>query len=122
MEKKVAVWGKLPCPAAARRKSAAIDYVIQAPLQVDEELFARNPLGVGRLVEGISELPLQQAIESLDLLLLAQFSGVIGELRPAALSVLTRGVLAPINGALLHVASLPLEKELDSFAPTNAAD
>jgi hypothetical protein len=65
---------------------------------------------------------LQHAVDALDLLLLAQLQAVADELRLAELAVLPRREIALLDGALLRVAALPLEKELHAFAPAEPAD
>jgi hypothetical protein len=79
---------------------------------------------VGGTLEERAELLLVEPIDPLDLLLLAQLNGVVGLLASASLrgSMLTRRVLAPLDGALFGVALLPLQEKLLTFSaaePTN---
>ena len=62
-------------------------------------------------VEVAAELRLEHAVHALHLLLLAQLDGVLGELA-APLAVLAGRIVAPLDGALVGVAALALEEEL----------
>jgi hypothetical protein len=57
-------------------------------------------------------------IDPLHLLLLPELNGVVGLLASASLrgAVLTRRILAPIDGALFGVTLLPLQEELLAFS------
>src|SRR5712692_3873310 len=96
------------------------DHVVEALLEELEQVLAGLPLG-GRAARVVAaELRLEQAVEALDLLLLAQLHAVLGELG-AALAVLARRVGAALDGALVRVAAVALQVHLQVFAPADAA-
>ena len=64
-----------------------------------------------------AELALGDAVDALDLLLLAQLLAVVRALAAAALAVLTRRIATTLVAALVRVATLSLEEELHVFAP-----
>jgi hypothetical protein len=99
-----------------------IDHVVQAALQHLQEVLAGDPLHADGLEVVATELPLGEAVDALHLLLLAQLQAVVGDLAPAGLAVLTRGVRAPLVAALVGVAAVALQEELHVFAPAKAAN
>jgi hypothetical protein len=68
-----------------------------------------------------AELALSQAIDALDLLLLAQLRTVVRNLAAARLAVLAGGVRATLVPALVGVAAVPLEEQLHVFTPAKPA-
>jgi len=83
-----------------------------------QQKYAVGARGPG---EGSSELVLQKAVHPLHLLLLAELDPVARELHPA-LAVLPRGVWAPLDGALVGVAAVPLQVHLEVLAAADAAN
>ncbi len=82
---------------------------------------ARNPDDRFDLaIEQATELALEQPIHALQLLLLTQLKAVFRELDPP-LAMLTRWVVSALDRALVRVAPLPLEEELQTFAPAEPA-
>ena len=78
-----------------------------------------------RLVVVAAELALGDAVDALDLLLLAQLLAVVRELAAARLAVLAGRIGAALVAALVGVAALALEEELHVFAaaePANGTD
>ena len=106
---------------ARRGEPHTEDNVVHALLEHAQELFAGLALHLRGAVEVDAELPLEQAVDALDLLLLAQLDAVFGELG-AALAVLAGGRLAPLDCALVLEAALALEIQLDAFAAAELAD
>ena len=93
----------LPGLRAGAGETRAPDRVVQAALQHDDEVFARGPLRALGLFHVVAELPLQQSVGALDLLLFAQLQAVSGELLHAPrLAVLPRNEVALFDGALLR--------------------
>ena len=66
------------------------------------------------------ELLLQQAIDTLGLLLLAHLDAVLAFL-DALLARLTGGIVAALHGALLGIAAVALEEQLRALAAAQAA-
>jgi uncharacterized membrane protein YoaK (UPF0700 family) len=64
-----------------------------------------------------AELALGDAVDALDLLLLAQLLAVVRALLATVLAVLTRRIGPPLVAALVRVATLSLEEELHVFTP-----
>jgi uncharacterized membrane protein YoaK (UPF0700 family) len=64
-----------------------------------------------------TELALGDAVDALDLLLLAQLLTVVGALAATALAVLTRRIRATLVSTLVGIATLSLEEELHVFTP-----
>src|SRR5690606_22523639 len=88
---------ELPGRGPGQREAHAVDDVVQAGLeQLQEDLAGVAALG-SRLLVVIAELPLEQAVDTLDLLLLTQLVGVVGQLAA------TRGG-AVLAGLLLQLA------------------
>src|SRR5690606_8806943 len=87
-------------------------------LQVLQEVLAGVALAGGRLLVIVAELALEQAADALDLLLLAQLGGVVGELAAAG-----AGAGAVLAGLLLQLAlginraGRALAAKLDAFPP-----
>src|SRR4029077_7978180 len=98
------------------------DYVVQPPLQRDDQVFAGWTLNAQRFLKVAAELPLQQAVGALDLLLLAQLQAVAGYLGSSRLSMLTRNEVALFNRALLRETPQTFQKQLLPFPAAQAAD
>jgi hypothetical protein len=59
----------------------------------------------------------QYAIDSFDFLFFTKLGSILGKLF-STLTVLSRRIAPPLNGALFRIASLALEKELEILPPT----
>ncbi len=93
----------LPRLGAGAGEARAPDGVVQTALEHDDEVFARGPLRALGLFHVVAELPLEQPVGALHLLLFAQLQAVSGELLHAArLAVLPRNEVALFDGALLR--------------------
>ncbi|CAE6738270.1 hypothetical protein NSPZN2_120036 [Nitrospira defluvii] len=68
-----------------------------------------------------AELTFLKSINSFQFLFLAQLQTVVG-CPLASLTMLPRGITPALNGALLGHATRPLQEELFSLSPTQAAD
>ena len=112
---------QLPALGARGREAHAADDVVEAALEQAEHVLARRALHARRVREVARELTLEHSVDASDLLLLTQTEAVLGEL-DAGLAVLPRRVRATRDAALLGVAALALEIELDAFAATQLAD
>src|SRR5690606_30543353 len=117
----VTVTDELSRLVAGIREAHAVHDVVEAPLERDEKRLAGDAAGLLGEVEIAPELPLEDAVDPLDLLLLAKLHAVLGHLVPP-LAVLARRVVAPLDGALVRETALPLEEELHPLAPAHAAD
>src|SRR5689334_11946292 len=102
----------------ARRETHAVNHVIEPALKCREKVVARDSRERRHLFEGVAELLLAEAIDALDLLLLAELLGILRRLTSArrALSVLAGSVRTTLDRALLREALGALQKELGSFA------
>src|SRR5262245_13744957 len=105
-----------------RREAQAIGDVVQPPLEQLQQRLAGDAAGPLRLLEVAAELVLEDAIDALDLLLLAKLHTVSGQLGLAGLAVLTGGEVALLDRALLRVAALALEEQFHPLAAAEAAD
>src|SRR5437588_4338072 len=98
-----------------------VDHVVEAHLEVTEQVQAGHAwLPLGR-VEVVAELPLEQAVEPPRLLLGAQLEPVVGGLPAAGQAVLPWREGAPVERAL-RVALLALQVELGALPAAEAAD
>src|SRR5437773_6639526 len=108
-------------PLAARGREAEPMYdVVEPELEESQEVLAGDALlGLGPL-EVLAELALQHAVDPLGLLLLAQLHAERGRLA-AVQPVLTRGIVAPLDRALVGEAASALQEELHAFASAQPA-
>src|SRR5258708_15694668 len=118
----VAVQHELPRLRTRGRQTRAPHHVIQTALEHDDQVLAGWTLGARSLLKVIAELPLQQPVRALDLLLLAQLQAVSGDLRAPRLPVLPRHEVALLNRALLRRATQAFQKQLLPFPAAQAAD
>src|SRR6185369_7351288 len=102
---------------AARGGHAQAEHdIVEPALEQLEQVLPRAPalaLGHGEVAP---ELALQHAVDALGLLLLAQLDAVVGELGPRQ-PMLARGIVPPLDGALVAEAPRALEEQLDAFTP-----
>src|SRR5262249_11221092 len=118
---KVAVPHELARFGARGREAHAVDHVVQAPFeQLQQDLAGDAARALGHL-EVAAELPFEDAVHALDLLLLAQLQRILGELRPA-LAVLAGRVVAAFDRALVGVAALALQEELEPLPAAETTD
>ena len=97
--------------------------VVQTPLEHDDQVFARGALGALGLLEVVAELPLEQAVGALHLLLFAQLQAVTGELLGAArLAVLSGNEVALFDGALLRKTPQAFQEQLLPFPAAQPAN
>src|SRR4029079_73316 len=99
-----------------------VDDVVETALEQLEQRDAGDAARPLRRLEVAPELILEDAVDTLDLLLLAELQAVSGELRLARLAVLPGREVALLDGALLGVAPLSLEEELHRLAAAQTAD
>src|SRR5690606_34541813 len=112
-----AVADQLARGRAGDGEAHAVDDVVQAGLQHLQEVLAGVALAGRRLLVIVAELALEQAVDALDLLLLAKLQGVVGQLAAAG-----AGAGTVLAGLLLQLAlgiertRRRLEAEVDAFA------
>src|SRR5579859_3502852 len=113
---------ELPRLLARRAQTEPVDDVVQAQLQVAQQVDAGHAWLPGRLVEIVAELLLEQAVDAARLLLRAQLDAVVGRLALARLAVHAGRERAALDGALRRVAPLALQVELGALAAAEPAD
>src|SRR5581483_1233168 len=106
---------------ARGRKPEPVGDVVEPPLEELQQHVAGDTLAPVGEVEVAAELPLEQTVDAPELLLLAELDRVLRELRPR-LAVLAGRIIAPLDGALVRVAPLALQKQLEPLPPAEAAD
>src|SRR5271167_442636 len=102
------------------REAETVHDVIEAPLEQYEQVLAGDSVHPLRHREVSLKLRLHHSVDALDLLLLAQPNREFRETR-ARLAGSGGRIIAPLDRALVAVASLSLEEEFQSLAPTQAA-
>ena len=122
VHREVAVAHELTRLRPRRRQAEAVDDVVEPALEQLQQRLARDAARPVGHLEVAPELVLENAVDALDLLLLAQLQAVAHELRLAQLAVLPGRKVALLDRALLRVAALSLEEELHAFAPAQPAD
>src|SRR5438552_4065995 len=85
----------------------------------EQRLAGHAPGAIGHR-EIATELRLEDAVHPAQLLLLTQLDRVLGELRPP-LPVLAGRVVAALDRALVGVAPLALQEQLETLAPAQPA-
>src|SRR5262249_39627567 len=116
----VAMANQLPSLGAGKAKAQSTGDIVQSPFQEAHQRLASIPFALDRALVVAAELPLQDAVIALDLLLLAEVNAIIGQL--AAAGGHARRVLAALDGAFGRVAAGSLEEQLHSFAAAQSAD
>src|SRR5262245_3728207 len=110
----------LPPLAARGREAEPVHHVVEPELEQPQEVLAGDTLlGLGPL-EVLAELALQHTVDTLGLLLFAELDAEGGRLA-AVQPVLTRGIVAPLDGALVGEAARSLQEELLAFAAAQPA-
>src|SRR5262249_9917782 len=118
---KMSVPHELPGLGAGGGESDAVNGVVQPALEQLQQRLAGHALGAVRHREVAPELTLEDTVHATELLLLAQLDRVLGELR-RRLAVLSGRVVAALDGALVGVAALALEEQLEPLATAQPAD
>ena len=111
---------ELPRLVARRREPQPEHHVVEPALEEHEEVRARDALHAVGPLEVAPELLLEQPVHPLEALLLAKLDAVVGVLLPC-LPVLAGRVAAPFERALLGVAAVTLEKQLQAFPAAKPA-
>src|SRR6476469_677 len=88
-----------------------VDDVVEPQLERAEQVLAGHAGPVLGVDEVVAELPLEDAVGTADLLLLAKLEAVLADLATTD-AVLTGGSRATLEGALLGIAAAALEEEL----------
>ncbi len=117
----MSVTHELPRLGPRGREPERENDVVQAALELLQEVRARDPLAALGAREGQPELPLEQAVDALDLLFLAELDAVAEQLAAPA-AVLPGRIVAPLNGALVLEAAVPLQEQLHPLAPAEPAN
>src|SRR4029079_1052392 len=101
-------------------EAQAEDDVVEPPLEQLQQRLTSDVLGAVTHLEVAAELPFEHPVDAAELLLLTQLDRVLGELGPR-LAVLAGRIVAPLDGALVRVAALSLQEDLQTLAPALAA-
>ena len=120
----MSVIDKLSRLATRSRKARPIDNIVQPSLEQEQKVFARDPLLARGLFEVISELSLENKVNSFDLLLLAKLQAITGERLSAThrIAVLSRRLSAALlNRTGRFVATVSLEEKFCTFAAAQTA-
>src|SRR5207248_11788277 len=119
----VAVTNELARGLAAAGETHPVHDVVETRLQSREQIVSRNSRKRCDALERVPELPLRDAIDALDLLLLAELLRVLRHLAAAGSgsAVLAGGRRTTLDGALFGEALGRFEKELGSLAPALSA-
>jgi hypothetical protein len=99
---------------AGRAEAHPVDDVVEPRLEQADQVRAGVALQARRLLEVAAELPLENAVHSLDLLLLAQLHAVIGHARARDAAVLAWLRVRLALG--VERAARALQKEIGAFA------
>src|SRR5581483_793796 len=106
---------------AARREAEPGDDVIEPALDQGHQRVAGVAGTAAGQFEILAELPLEDPVVALDLLLLAEADRVFARLAPAEL-VHPRHPFAAADGALGGIAARPLQEQLQALAAAEPAD
>src|ERR1700674_190310 len=113
---------QLPGLLSRCAQAQPVDHVVQAKLEVAQQVETRDArLALGE-VEVVPELLLEQAVQAPRLLLRAELQAIVRRLALACLAVHARREGAPLDGALGRVASLALEVQLGALSAAEPAD
>ncbi len=115
--------------AAAGAPSGPEDHVVEAQLEVAQQVLTGDAALAGGLLVHVAELLLQDPVDPAGLLLLAQLGQVLGALAHTVAAVLAGrvGAAVPVGDrlgdrALERVAALAFQEQLGPLAPAQAAD
>src|SRR5262245_39154320 len=116
----MAVGDHLPRLSATGREAEPVHHVVESALQQTEQgLSGHAPLTL-RPLEIAAELALENAVDPLGFLLLPELHAVGRQLAPVE-AMLSRRVVAPLDGALVGEAASTLEEELHPFPTAEPA-
>jgi len=101
--------------SAGNREAHAIDDVVEAAFEQAQQVLARVALLARSLGVVRAELALEQAVDALDLLLLAKLGGVIGQLALAGDGAVLAGLLLQLALGIDR-AGRRLQAEVGAFA------
>src|SRR5580658_4172652 len=103
---------------AALRQVQPIDHVVESPLEQLQERASGLARNARRLAEIVSELRLVDAVITAHLLLLAQLTPVLRDLRPRFIAgrFLTGSRAAPLDRTHAGKAAVALEEQLNFLA------
>src|SRR5208283_5836484 len=101
-------------------EAETIHHVVKPPLEQHQQVLAGNSVHPLSHLEAGRELRFHQTVDALDLLLFTQSNREFRKTR-ARLTVRSGWIIAPLDRALVAVASLSLEEEFQSFAPAQSA-
>src|ERR1700733_1592938 len=93
-------------------KARAIAHVVQAPFEHDHQVRSGRALGALRLFEIVAELPLEQSVGALDLLLFTQLDAIADHLRPTSLAMLAGNKVALLDRAFFRKTPEAFQEEL----------
>src|SRR5690606_5385579 len=117
VDREVAMANELTRLGVIAREAHTVDDVVEATLEELDQRVTGDAGLLERLVVVAAELALRDAVDALDLLLLAQLLAVVRALAATVLAVLPRRVRTTLVAALVRVATLSLEEELHVFTP-----
>src|SRR5688572_1062920 len=122
VHREVTVANQLARLGARGRQAQTVGDVVEPALQQLQQRLAGDPAGPLGLLEVAAELVLEDAVDTLDLLLLAKLHAVAGQLLLPRLAMLPGSEVALLDRAFLGIAALSLQEELHAFAAAQAAD
>src|SRR5688572_14970852 len=117
----MAVAHELPCLIVGGCKSESHHNVIEAALELGEQVFAGDALLACGLLEVRAELVFQDAVHPFDLLLFPELQAISYDLGLALPSMLPGLEIALLNGARRLKTPFPLEEQLHTFSPAKPA-
>src|SRR5438093_3137006 len=117
----VSVPDQLPRLCARSGKSERVNDVVQTQLELAEKIVAGNAVLLRGAPEIQTELPFQQAVNALDLLLLTKLQAIAQDFGTTP-AMLTGGVVAALDGALVFEATVPFEEQLHALTPAQPAN
>src|SRR5438094_758075 len=97
-------------------ETEADENVVQTAFQLDEKVLAGHAFLADGAFKISAELVFKNAVDALDLLLLAQLQTVTDDLSLASLTVLSRRKVSLFDGARRLEAALPFEEQLHAFS------
>src|SRR5258708_3782020 len=119
---KVPVGDQLSRLLAGRAEAESVNDVVQAKLEVAEQIHPGHAGLLSRRVKVVPELLLEQPVHPSCFLLRAQLDAVVRRLSVARLAMHAGRNRAARDGALRRVAALALEVELGALAAAETAD
>jgi hypothetical protein len=101
-------------------KTEPVYNVIKAALKQREQVLARNASHAVGLFKVPAELLLKNTVYTANFLLFTKLDPVVGNLR-SPLPMLTGGVITALDGTLVSVATLTLQKQFCILPPAEPA-